>query len=672
LLEKERNAIPHRGLRWGARAALLIPFLLLVENLLLWSPLVPLALEMAPPLRLKYDFAWSLVPGRVHIYGLHMTVEDRVVQMQIDARSADARFVLSDLFRKKLHIQKLDAEGLRLLMRPVVTEKGASAAWVKAVPPISGFPDPPLWRHPERTKKPTEKLWKFRLTNISASLEELWLGPVHFEGPGNIEGGFELHPRTMLHLLPTKLSLGGKEQSLTTKLGRMELSQNAHLNLEAEVSPLYFHETKDFLSLVRLNLEGNFPFLSLEAVNAILPAMGFGLGAARGELQLNLALEKGRFTQEARGSLKAESAGLELKHGLPSKFFGPLEVDVTFHSVERNHEISAHLTWRDLEWHTKMFNKSPATIRQIQAETKLLLSPDLKLVPETSKMRLEDFSVPDLRFFQPLLKDAPFELRGGSASLNVETSAKGTEDIDASVELRIVSAKLKLTTEKDKKGAAEKPVLAEFSSVLLAEGNFHPQTQKLEIDPVTLQLSPLSVQWEGHDISWPFVLSTTHTELDLEQEHRLSYLDLQGPSLEPVLESFVKKGIARWAGKLALGEGGTTARIRLETSKAASRLDLLAFKSGRIAVDGVAVTGEKTGGAFLIIAPVARVGIALAEDAMHIHPTASRHWLKEELARQKIPVIEHDLVKPGHHDETANARRAARRARHDAKHKQAN
>ncbi len=100
-----------------------LPALLLLENLLLWSKVIGLPIGFAPPVTFDYGFAWSIVPGRVHVYELEMTVEDRAIQMQLNADVVNARIILSGLWSKKLHFDGATAQASSLGFGPCLMRR---------------------------------------------------------------------------------------------------------------------------------------------------------------------------------------------------------------------------------------------------------------------------------------------------------------------------------------------------------------------------------------------------------------------------------------------------------------------------------------------------------------------------------------------------------------------
>jgi hypothetical protein len=303
-------------------------------------------------------------------------------------------------------------------------------------------------------------------------------------------------------------------------------------------------------------------------------------------------------------------------------------------SFGKEQRIQAEISLRDLVVDETDAKIEQPTIKELSASTTVALGKNFSPVPKETIFKVVDFRIPELRILNPLLDETPFQVTAGSSRIDLEGVARGTERTSAKLQMKTVGAGVKFS---QKSGSVDAPVSAAFGASLIAEARFDREKSEIDVSPVTLQISPFLLDAGGRQISWPFVLSTTHTNLVLDPSRQLSYVNIDGPSLRPVLEALLENGLARWAAKLTLGEGDTKGRVRLERGDGEVEADLLSFTSGRVAVDGAAkVRGKSLTGAFLVIAPILRIGVNLAESEKLVHPTASRAWLQEELNRQGV------------------------------------
>ncbi len=612
---------------------------LLLANLMLWTPLFRFLIETTPPVRLDYGFAYMIVPGRIVVSDYHMTVSDRVVQMQIDVEQAEVDLAFFTMFEKKIVIERIEAEGLRLRMRPVLDPESAKAPWVEYCPPIEGIPMPPLFRHPERPKKPTEQLWKVRLTNIDVGLDEVWVGPVRLRGPGRLSGGFELHPRQMIEVLPSRLTwLDDSPARLS--LGENELSPATSMVLDVRIPSYHLDGGRAVLDVIEGSIQAKASFEHLETLSSLLPPDTVSIGRARGSIDINAAIQAGRLRDDSTIHLAADPAQLIVNPIEPQLILsGPLDFGVSIASSSDGQKARAELTWRDLRVDS-VDHEVPAgpEVKLLSANASVSLAKRLSdSTFDGGEFRLEDARAPDLRFFNPMLQTTPARLNRGHATLSVVAKVDEDFGTDGFVELHAFDV-----------GLTVDDLATSFAATFKAEVEQDSDSGVLGLAPVTLQVRPLTLYLEDRAIPWWFVLSTTKTKLNTKTGNKFSILALEGPSLKPFIDALIEQDLAQWAGKLVLGDGGTEAKLRLAQSLGSLRLDLLAFKSGRVAVDGVVLTqGEELKGALLLIGSVLRVGILLPPGEKRVHPTASRDWLERQLAEQGIPKIEHEHVRGG-------------------------
>ena len=636
--------------------------LLLLQNLLLWTPIARWAMNQVPVVHLKYGFAYSIVPGSLTLFNAQMVVSDRAVQMQIDAERVDLVIDLAALRSKVLHMTRAHGEGVRIRFRPVLTPEQAQAPWVALCPPIEGEPMPPVWRHPERPKPPTEKLIKFHFENMDVQLEEVWLGPVRLEGKGHVTGGFLLHPRTRVGIFPAQLRF---DRGTRASLGEVVFSDDMALALTGSLavtdfakrataadSPAAAKSSKPppLLAALRAHVEIDGPFKSLAAVQPLLPAHQLRVTSGAGQLALQAGVEQGQLAPGF--SFKLDSGRVRLTAPQvepPLTLAGPFAVRL---NAQDGQHVAARMDWSHVQL-SYVKDKSPTSgpkspqLKHLQVNGKFTLGRGL-FSPhfDGGRALIEELELPQLDFFAPLLEGTPLKIRRGRGVVNAEVDIP--KDLAARGHVEAKVHEMLLQTD---------DVQLDFSAGLEGQLSVHPKTGRLSIQPVTLIAQPLYVQLGEHRVPWQFRLTTGHTSIDMETGNKVSDVALHGPSVQPFLDVLIKNGLLRTVSKAIVARGDTEARLRFTQSKVTTRLDLVSVKSGRLAIDGVLMTDEKQlRGAFLLIGSVVRVGIAWPEGKVQVHPTASRRWLENELKRQGILKVQHERVKGGHQDKAKATR----------------
>jgi hypothetical protein len=265
--------------------------------------------------QVKVDFrrAWSFWPGHVHVEGIRLTMQDRNVEFSLEMAHADVELQLRELVHRTLHATKVRGDGIVCRFRHRIAPESADAPWVVALPPIFEFEDPPL-RLPDAPTAPLDEahynLWTVHMDDVDVHLKELWAQMFRYEGDGRVRGAFRLRPAKRLWVGPAELTLmGGK---LST--GPDEVLHGIEGNLTVKVDdfdtePVHGMEPFQFI-FARLKVQGQVS--SLDAVNFLGgPSASFQLEDGSGVVDMDMAVDHGRFTPESRFSYRTDHVGVE-------------------------------------------------------------------------------------------------------------------------------------------------------------------------------------------------------------------------------------------------------------------------------------------------------------------------------------------------------------------------
>ena len=379
-----------------------------------------------------------------------------------------------------------------------------------------------------------------------------------------------------------------------------------------------------------------------------------------GQLSLTAGVTQGKL--DPGFSFKLDSGRVRLTAPLidpPLTVAGPFAIRLR---AQDGKHVAARMDWSNVllsyvdEKAPSKPQSTPTTsprLKHLQVEGKFTLGAEV-LGPsmldarfEGGRALVEELDLPHLSFFSSLLENTPLQIRRGHGLVNAEVDIPANLAATGQVRAQLHDVTL----------VAEDARL-DFSAGLEGQLSVHPKTGRLSIQPLSLIAQPLHVQLGDERIAWPFRLTTGHTSINLETGNKVSDVAVHGPSLEPFLDAIIKSGFLRKASKMIMAQGDTDARLRFTQSKTTTRLDVLSFKSGRVVVDGVLMTNQQhLLGAFLILGGVLRIGIVVPPGKNRVHPTASRRWLERELARQGIPKVQHERVKPGRRSEAKQSTR---------------
>jgi hypothetical protein len=221
---------------------------------------------------LSWDRAVSRWPGHVEVTGLHLRLEDPVLQLQLTIEHADVDVVLSDLVQKVFHASRVRASGVRVrfVLKPM---PGVAPQRLDAFPPIDGLPPGPLRAlvlPPFPTGAALDAIWSVKLDDVDATVSELWFVEYRWVGEGEVQGSFALSPLRHLEVGPASLQLASGEltvgdtvvaapfaAALEVTIAPVDKPQDLGIELVRSVSTsLRFDTTVQHLSVLQRSLPG--------------------------------------------------------------------------------------------------------------------------------------------------------------------------------------------------------------------------------------------------------------------------------------------------------------------------------------------------------------------------------------------------------------------------------
>jgi hypothetical protein len=155
-----------------------------------------------------YESASSVWPGRAR--AKNVLIRDRDAKAEWAFEIEDVRFSFSvlDLLRRRFHVTSLRGSGLVFHARNRLTrEEAADRRRVALLPPIPGFPDPPLLVPGEKKAPPTGKEWSIRIDDIDVGpLRAIWVDAYRYGGDGRVTGSFFLQPKVQAQVFRATLT----------------------------------------------------------------------------------------------------------------------------------------------------------------------------------------------------------------------------------------------------------------------------------------------------------------------------------------------------------------------------------------------------------------------------------------------------------------------------------
>jgi hypothetical protein len=271
-----------------------------VANLVLATPLLKNFAAKSDALRLTYDSAYSVWPGRIEVKNLGVRFEDHNVQFFVGAERGTLDVSLHQLFLRRFHALRVDADNVTYRMRHKLHSVGKEGPRVAAYPPIEGFADPPLFegQPPPPVADSEYALWNVKVEHVTARVKEIWILEYRYRGPGVAHGTFHVMPERYYDVQNATLDLDGGKLTLADK-------SVAEIALARIVCNVRGSDPRVLVGLeplraVNVRVDGRFNQTDLAFLDTYLgPHAGLSAGG-RGDLDIHAGIRGGVVVPETR------------------------------------------------------------------------------------------------------------------------------------------------------------------------------------------------------------------------------------------------------------------------------------------------------------------------------------------------------------------------------------
>ena len=289
-----------------ALAGGLLVVYVIAANLLIGTRLLRALINKGPDeFSIEYSSAYSLLPGRVRVEDLRIRDRGLATEWVIALEKGRGSIRLLDLIRGRFHTTRIRGNGLTIRVRSRLTPEQATPVLLAFLPPIAGYPDPPLREPGERPRLPTGREWTIRLDDVVVEpVKEIWVNEYHYTGDATLTGGMLLHPRLRFETFPTALAV----RSGTLSLREEPLAASVQARLDGVIHPYDLRERSGAAVLKALTGAGRGTgrIESLHFLNGLLhtpPTLSLegGTGTLAAELSLDNGFGKGALDFSAQG-----------------------------------------------------------------------------------------------------------------------------------------------------------------------------------------------------------------------------------------------------------------------------------------------------------------------------------------------------------------------------------
>ncbi len=260
---------------------------------------------------LRYEGAWSVVPGFVHFENVALQGQDHNVQWRVEVGPGSVWLRPWPLVKREVSLTRLRAEGVAFRFRHRVRAEHAGQPAVAAYPPISGYDDPAVFDEPEGPDVDPTRAFRISLSDVDAGVRELWVQEFRYEGPGRVHGAFQLVPGAKLWVGPAELDLRGGALSA----GGHAVARDLEATIRCDIPPFATKEPNglEVLRHVSGAIELDAQVAGLAFLDLYGPPGGARVRDGSGQLSARLRFEHGVIGEG--GSVRYDASHVVVRRG---------------------------------------------------------------------------------------------------------------------------------------------------------------------------------------------------------------------------------------------------------------------------------------------------------------------------------------------------------------------
>jgi hypothetical protein len=437
LTRSSRRSKGTRALRWVVALVVALEALYLVAaNGILNFGGLPKLFGSTESVKAEISSGWTIFPGALHVRGLRITIQDYNVESTIEMDRADVVLRLRELPWHVFHAQKVRGSGLVFRFRNHVAPESKDLPRVRALPPIRGMEDPPVYKAwvPEAPMPDAEyHLWTVHIEDVDVRVDEMWVEQFRYRGRARAVGAFRLKPArnlwvgpASLELEPGRIAAGGLD-ALTGFAGRIDCTIHP---FDVRV-PQGLEVLRDISTKIRLHgdiADGQF-------VDLFLPPSARAHVEQKGaKVTIDVGLDHGVFTASSRVLVAGDSLHIQVGE-VSADASGPWSIALLGDGKAGGGRAAAVVSRATLK--RRGFDAPPMTIRDASAgATSTSLDATQSWGVRGAELTVGALVAPDLRVLNPL-RLGSVRLRSGAGVLHGHVvDSGGVLSGAGSVELR--------------------------------------------------------------------------------------------------------------------------------------------------------------------------------------------------------------------------------------------
>jgi hypothetical protein len=593
-----------------------------VANTLLASDWVRNGVSSASGVHFEYTSAWTVWPGRVHVAGVHLRIEDYNMQTELEIGEADVDVVLSELATRTFRASRVEASRVSFRFRHKLDGGHDNRARLAAYPPIEGFSAPIRRGKPPPPADPESDVWSVAIDSASVGVHELWVQEFRFSGEASAHGGFFLEPGLKLELLESVLSFERGETTSAEKL--VARGPRGHLRARLARQDIRTMSWTDLVRRLELGLKLDQRIESLSFLELYYGESFGKLSGGQGPLHIALRTVDRALAPDSvvtyetttialrRDQTEWRAGGIEAALRVEANGSRALSIDV------RAKSVIGRAAPRGSEPASEPFAKADSvSVRLADKDASMLTA----FSPAEAVFEVGELAVTDPRgLARALGAGRNLPIRGGSVTASGRVQYRHGHEVRGSLAVSLNGLRF-----------------ASGASSLSLHGTGKARFRRTDgdavahVDPLELHLDRITLG-DGKERAalWAHLVSERTSVQSFDPLAFDSELRIGAASLKPLYELWAP-GVLEFVSGPFLDFDTTHGRVQVIRAEDRTEVRLVRLKSGNVHVHGSWIEERvRERGAFLVALGPVNVGVRLGPAGASVVPLVSDDWLRSQ------------------------------------------
>ncbi len=262
--------------------------------------------------QIRYDRAWTLIPGKVEVRGFKLSTQDHMVQFMVTADRVHGDLHLLTLANLHFHATDIEADGVIVHIRPRVEAGSELEKHLGDLPPIEGYESAMITK--EEKSKPLGPLLLLDFDRLTIHhLREVWIERQRYNGDAELTGSMLYKPFSRLALRDVRFTDANAKLAVEPNLIPIE-HIGLHVDLEEiDLANTTFDSLRSLTAQLQLSATVEPRFLNgyLTNVKGLSTLRASGV---EGPLEVDVKIEKGVIADDSRLSFSTPRVAMRIPY----------------------------------------------------------------------------------------------------------------------------------------------------------------------------------------------------------------------------------------------------------------------------------------------------------------------------------------------------------------------